>query len=57
MSGDPYAELEEYCRLNPWTAEDVAFWTGTATYQPWKDVAAYFKGTEPCPKPTPPTCE
>ena len=28
---------------DPWTAEDVAFWTGTATYQPWRDVAAFFK--------------
>jgi hypothetical protein len=28
----------------PWTAEDVAFWTGTARYQPWKDIAAFFRG-------------
>lgn len=27
----------------PWTAEDVAFWSGSARYQPWKDVAAFFK--------------
>lgn len=27
----------------PWTAEDVKFWTGTKRYQPWKDVAAFFK--------------
>ena len=31
--------------IDPWTAEDVRFWTGTATYQPWKDVAAFFRGT------------
>lgn len=28
-----------------WTAEDAAFWTGTKHYQPWKDVAAFFKGS------------
>jgi hypothetical protein len=28
--------------IDPWTAEDVAFWTATPTYQPWKDVAALF---------------
>ena len=27
----------------PWTAEDVRFWTATKTYQPWKDVAAFFR--------------
>jgi len=26
-----------------WTAEDTAFWTGTPHYQPWKDVAAFFR--------------
>jgi D-ribose pyranose/furanose isomerase RbsD len=26
-----------------WSAEDVAFWTGTPHYQPWKDVAAFFR--------------
>ena len=25
-----------------WRPEDVAFWTGTERYQPWKDVAAFF---------------
>lgn len=28
---------------DPWTAEDIAFWTGTRRYEPWKDVAAFFK--------------
>lgn len=27
----------------PWSAETVAFWTGTVHYQPWKDVAAFFR--------------
>ena len=27
----------------PWSAEDIAFWTGTPRYQPWKDVAAFFR--------------
>jgi len=27
----------------PWGAEEVAFWTGTPRYQPWKDVAAFFR--------------
>jgi hypothetical protein len=45
MVSDPYEELEEYKKLNPWTAEDIAFWTGTPTYQPWKDVAAFFRDT------------
>ena len=30
-----------------WSAEDAAFWTGTRTYQPWKDVAVFFRGTKP----------
>ena len=46
-ASDCYAEAEEYARLNPWTEEDIAFWTGTSTYQPWKDVAAFFKGSIP----------
>lgn len=29
-----------------WGAEEVAFWTGTARYQPWKDVAAFFRSKE-----------
>ena len=33
--------------VGPWTAEDVAFWTGTPRYQPWKDVAAFFRGNHP----------
>lgn len=32
----------------PWTAEDAAFWTGTARYQPWRDVAAFFRDSTPC---------
>lgn len=24
--------------------EDIAFWTGTPSYQPWRDVAAFFRG-------------
>jgi hypothetical protein len=33
-----------------WTAEEVKFWTQLpppSLYCPWKDVAAFFKGTEP----------
>lgn len=26
-----------------WGSEDIAFWTGTACYQPWKDVASFFR--------------
>jgi hypothetical protein len=26
-----------------WGPEDVAFWTGTDRYQPWKDVAVFFR--------------
>jgi hypothetical protein len=26
-----------------WGEDDIAFWTGTARYQPWKDVAAFFR--------------
>ena len=26
-----------------WDKEDVKFWTGTKYYQPWKDVAAFFR--------------
>lgn len=48
---DPVACDEVCCGMDvpsdPWTAEDVAFWSGSPTYQPWKDVAAYFRGTEP----------
>ncbi len=29
-----------------WTAADVAYWTGTPRYQPWKDVAALFRERE-----------
>jgi hypothetical protein len=40
---------EEFCigmdvPCDPWTAEDVRFWNGTKSYQPWKDVAAFFRG-------------
>ena len=46
-AGGP-AIFDEVCTgmdvpTDPWTAEDVRFWTGTATYQPWKDVAAFFR--------------
>ena len=30
-----------------WGPAEIAFWTGTPHYQPWKDVAAFFKGTTP----------
>ena len=33
--------------MTRWTEEDIAFWTGTSTYQPWKDVSAFFKGSVP----------
>lgn len=26
-----------------WTKEDAAYWTGTARYQPWRDVADLFR--------------
>lgn len=29
--------------VDVWGPDDVAFWTGTERYQPWKDVAAFFK--------------
>jgi hypothetical protein len=29
--------------IGPWGAEEVAYWTGTPRYQPWKDVAAFFR--------------
>lgn len=29
--------------IGPWGAEEIAFWTGTERYQPWKDVAAFFR--------------
>ena len=29
--------------IDRWTDEDVAFWTGSPTYQPWKDVADFFR--------------
>lgn len=28
--------------IDPLTAEDIAFWTGSPRYQPWKDVAQFF---------------
>jgi len=31
--------------IGPWGEIEVAFWIGTARYQPWKDVAAFFKGS------------
>lgn len=33
--------------IKPWGPEDIAFWTGSARYCPWKDVAVFFQGTEP----------
>lgn len=32
-----------------WGPEDLAFWTGTSSYQPWKDVAAFFRVKEHLP--------
>lgn len=32
--------------IGPWGDEEVAFWTGTARYQPWKDVSSFFKCQE-----------
>jgi len=29
--------------IDPWTKADAAYWTATARYQPWKDVAAFFR--------------
>jgi hypothetical protein len=29
--------------VDPWTTEDIAFWTGSPRYQPWKDVAQFFR--------------
>jgi len=28
---------------DPWTAEDVRYWTGSARYEPWRDVAELFR--------------
>lgn len=46
----PWPLDEEVCTgmdvPTKWTAEDAAYWTGTARYQPWKDVAAFFRVTE-----------
>lgn len=51
---EAHAELRDRCAAGitgmdvptePWTAADTAFWSGTARYQPWKDVAALFRGT------------
>lgn len=35
--------------LDAWGPEDVAFWTGTCRYQPWKDVAAFFRVQDQTP--------
>ena len=29
-----------------WGPQDVTFWTGTSRYQPWKDVASFFRMKE-----------
>jgi len=29
--------------LGLWTEYDIWFWTGTPSYQPWKDVATFFR--------------
>jgi len=28
---------------DPLTADDIAFWTGSPHYQPWKDVTDFFR--------------
>lgn len=33
--------------IGRWTAGDVAFWTSTSRYTPWRDVAAFFRDTQP----------
>lgn len=36
--------------IDPWTAEDVRFWTQTPTrYCPWKDVARFFSPLDKAP--------
>jgi hypothetical protein len=39
---DPDEVASSYEEVDP---EWVAFWTGTPRYQPWKDVAAFFRET------------
>jgi hypothetical protein len=44
----PYPSDDTFCSgfdvpdREAWGPVEVAFWTSTPTYQPWKDVAAYF---------------
>ncbi len=37
--------LEEFIAVYPWGPEEVDFWTGTTRYQPWCDVADFFRLT------------
>jgi hypothetical protein len=30
----------------PWGEAEIVFWSGTKRYQPWKDVAAFFRTRE-----------
>ncbi len=29
--------------IGPWADEEIAFWSGTKRYQPWKDIAGFFR--------------
>lgn len=42
LDGDCFVGMD-VPSADTWGSEDVAFWTGTARYQPWKDVTAFFK--------------
>lgn len=44
-------DIEELLNIHRWGEEDSAFWTGTIHYQPWKDVAAFFRGEKGDPHP------
>jgi hypothetical protein len=48
----PYPGDDTFCTgfdvpdREAWGPAEVAFWTSTPIYQPWKDVAAYFRQHE-----------
>lgn len=42
LDGDCFVGMD-VPRSGAWGSEDAAFWTGTERYQPWKDVASFFR--------------
>jgi hypothetical protein len=48
----PYPGDDTFCTgfdvpdREAWGPAEVAFWTSTPSYQPWKDVAAFFRQHE-----------